>query len=159
MINREEPLGRSLNSLGKNYIGVIGKQLAHLDIERYFYVLVMIDNCRENATQQCIANKLGQNKTAMVRIVDYLVAKGYITRSANKADRREYRLELTEKAKLIMDDINNTFKETNAAALKGLTSEQIDNFYVTLQTIKTNIAALPADEYKVNFKKTKPKKK
>ena len=52
------PLGRSLAILAKTYYGALTKQLEHLEIERYYSILILIENHGADCTQQFICDEL-----------------------------------------------------------------------------------------------------
>ena len=69
-----------------------------LSIDRYHYVLVLIDFHDENLSQKALAEILHIDKSYMVNILDYLEEKGYVLREKNPYDRREQLIRLTAKA-------------------------------------------------------------
>ena len=134
----KEPIGRRLDKIAKLFLENLQNSLTHLDIERSFYPLYLI-NAGNGITQQELAGKLGCDKVQVVRIIDYLSLNGYVERITNKTDRRKYELAITEKARLVMPDIQEAFQQTTAYALQGLSENQINEFYTTLETIETNL--------------------
>lgn len=72
------PLGRSLSLLAKTYFGALTKRLEHLEVERYYSILIIIENGGTGCTQQHICNSLGIDKVSMVRILDYLIEKNLL---------------------------------------------------------------------------------
>jgi MarR family transcriptional regulator, transcriptional regulator for hemolysin len=150
------PLGRHLAILTKMYYGALTKRLEHLEIEKHYSVLVLVDKSEQKCTQQYISDSLKIDKASMVRIIDYLVKKSYLVRTSNPNDRREHWLQLTPKALKNMPEIYKVVKELNEAALKGLNPEAVLLFNSTLSVICTNLAKIPADRIVVNYKKVKP---
>ncbi|MDP4239423.1 MAG: MarR family transcriptional regulator [Bacteroidota bacterium] len=134
----KEPIGRRLDKIAKLFLGNLQSSLTHLDIERSFYPLYLID-AGNGLTQQELAGKLNCDKVQVVRIIDYLSLNGYVERVTNKVDRRKYELAITEKARLIMPDIQKAFQQATSAALAGLSENQINEFYAVLETIETNL--------------------
>ena len=90
------PLGRSLAILAKTYYGALTKRLEHLEIERYYSILILIENHGAACTQQFICDELRMDKVSMVRIVDYLIEKKYVKKVVNPKDRREHFIQLTK---------------------------------------------------------------
>ncbi len=147
------PIGRHLARLTKLYAGAVTKKLEHLDIERYFFVLLAIDAIEVKCTQQYVADKLQMDKVTMVKVIDYLSKHGYINRVQNKDDRREYHLLLTQKAKSTLPLIKKAIDEINTSITKGLTKTQLADFHATLNLIEDNFHLLPIK--KINFKLNK----
>lgn len=152
------PLGRHLSVLTKMYYGALSKRLEHLDLERYYSILILIESSEEKCTQQFISDTLRIDKASMVRIIDFLVKKKFLKRTANPKDRREYHMELTAKAVKIMPELHLQKNELNSIALKGLSKTEIELFYKTLSLICCNLSQQPADRIIVNYKKVKPLK-
>jgi DNA-binding MarR family transcriptional regulator len=145
------PVSLYFNLLAKRYIGAVAKRLSHLEIDRYFYVLMVIDKYRSSITQQQLADYFKIDKASLVRILNYLSKAGMLERKVNTRDRREHLLILTPKALEILPEIKLAYAEINQAALKGLNEEQIEGFYATLDTICNNLADVPANELFVRY--------
>jgi MarR family transcriptional regulator for hemolysin len=135
----EQPLGRILSVLGKGYLNLLRIKLKHLDIDRYYYALVLIGRQDGNITQQELALLLDSDKVSIVRIVNYLSEKGYVKRMLKTDDRRKHRLVLTEKGKLAIPEIKKSFAALNAVVLSGLEKPQISELTQSITHIKKNI--------------------
>lgn len=149
----EHPLGKAMGVITKNYWGALSKKLEHVGIDRHFTTMVAIDNAKKKCTQQYLSDLLTIDKVAMVRVLDYLVAKGMITRTVNPKDRREHIIKHTAKAKKIMPEIHNVICQMNKIALKGFntTDEELFNGYI--KTIILNLKNLPVNEVDIKIKK------
>jgi MarR family transcriptional regulator, transcriptional regulator for hemolysin len=135
----EQPLGRMLSGLGKGYLHLLRTKLQHLDIDRNYYALVLIEGQEEEVTQQELALLLDTDKVSIVRVVDYLSEKGYVKRVRKADDRRKHNLILTEKARQALPEIKKSFNEINEFALNGFNSSQISELAESIQKIKRNI--------------------
>jgi MarR family transcriptional regulator for hemolysin len=152
------PLGRSLAVLAKTYYGALTKRLEHLEIERYYSILILIENHGSNCTQQFICDELKMDKVSMVRIIDYLIEKKYVKKVVNPSDRREHFIQLTKKSIAVLPSIHQAIDEVNTAALKGISKEKQKELYGHLNTIQRNLAHLPAEKIFINYKKSSKKK-
>lgn len=137
----EQPLGRVLSALGKGYLGLLRTKLSHLDIDRNYYALVLIETRDGCITQQELAFMLDTDKVSIVRIVDYLSAKGYVKRVRKPDDRRKRCLSLTDKALLALPEIKMSFRELNEIVFNGIESSRNAEFATILNQIKQNISA------------------
>lgn len=135
----EQPLGRILSGLGKVYLHLLRAKLQHLDIDRNYFALILIESSDGNITQQELALKLDTDKVSIVRIIDYLSGKGYVQRIQNTEDRRKHSLLLTAKAKLAIPEIKQSFTEINKIALNGLNNSQVSELAETIKKIKNNL--------------------
>jgi DNA-binding MarR family transcriptional regulator len=148
------PLGRSLAILAKTYYGALTKRLEHLEIERYYSILILIEGNGNECTQQFICDELKMDKVSMVRIVDYLIEKKYVKKVVNPKDRREHFIQLSKKAVDILPAIHQAIDEVNAAALKGISKEKQKELYGHLNSIQRNLAHLPSEKIFINYKKS-----
>ena len=135
----DQPLGRMLSFLGKGYLHLLRAKLNHLDIDRNYYALVLIESHNGIITQQELAIVLDTDKVSIVRVVDYLSEKGYVQRVRKTDDRRKHSLILTNKAKMALPEIKDAFSEINKIALHGLKHSQIVELTETITKIKSNL--------------------
>jgi MarR family transcriptional regulator, transcriptional regulator for hemolysin len=138
-INSLQPLGRILSRLGKSYLNQLNTRLNYLDIERNYYALLLIEAGVSNITQNELACQLETDKVSIVRIIDYLAAKGYVERIKSQTDGRKYCLTLTDKAKIALPGIKKSLAEVTETAFKDISDTQKRAFYKTLDTIKNNL--------------------
>jgi len=134
-----QPLGRFLSIIARNMLSQINDRLEHLDIERNFYALILIEEGGGMITQQELAEGLVSCKVSVVRIIDYLSENGYVRRRRDKTDKRKYRLVLTPKAEETLPKIRSAIAEVSQTALKGFSQEKSAEFYQMLLDIKNNL--------------------
>lgn len=121
-------------------MNLLNEKLNYLDIERDYFALMLIEQGEGNLTQKDLASQLETDKVSVVRIVDYLSAKGYVDRVESSVDRRKYCLTLTAKAKETLPGIKKSMQEITATAFEGLTGSQQREFMSTLGQIKQNLS-------------------
>jgi DNA-binding MarR family transcriptional regulator len=149
------PLGKIFATLTKQYIGVVSEKLNKMDIERYWYVLILIADQKGNITQKQLGELLEHDKATVVRIVDYLSKHGYVERKQNANDRREYFVLLTFKAKKALPAIKKAFEEANNLALMDLSNQQLKAFKQYIDIVEQNMKSVPATSVNLKFKKIK----
>jgi len=135
----EQPLGRILSHVGRNFLYLINRKLPHLDIKRNFYALLLIEQGKGEITQQELANLLNSDKVSVVRIINYLSKLGYVKRIRKNTDKRKYCLLLTRKAIKDLPKIKKTLHDVTNIACKRLTPTQIEEFSKALEIIKNNL--------------------
>jgi MarR family transcriptional regulator, transcriptional regulator for hemolysin len=135
-----EPIGRIMSTISRVFYIDLQQKLKHLDIDRSFYPLLLIESGNGKMTQQDLANKLACDKVQVVRIVDYLSLNGYVTRTKNLNDRRKLNLEITSKAREILPDVKKAIDETSSLALEGIEIAKVEELYTTLHIIKKNLS-------------------
>jgi DNA-binding MarR family transcriptional regulator len=141
----------------RKYLGVLARDLTHLDIERNFAVLILIEESGKPMSQQELADYLHVDKAAIVRMINYLTGKNILERKINPTDRRQYMLQLTPKAKKIIPDIREAIAHVNAIVLEGLSQKRQNEFLDTLLFMDARLSELPSEEYRVRVRKKKKK--
>lgn len=149
------PLGKDFSILTKHYVGIVSQKLSGIEIERYYYAIMVIGESKDALCQKDLACSIAADNVTMVRIVDYLSKKGFIRRVQNKEDRRSYHLELTGKARRALPRIKKAFDETNAMCLSGFSEKEKKVFRHMLKRMHENIEEQPKLDVKLHFKKIK----
>lgn len=139
----KEPIVNPLISVSKKYLSSFSALVADLPIDRYQYVLVLIEENEETLTQKALSELLGIDKSYMVSIINYLSANEYVVREKNMSDRREQIIRLTDKARQDLPLIKEAFNTINTLSFKGLSEDQIENFNNTLDIIQNNLSNSP----------------
>ena len=139
--NMKEPVERIMGKISKISQDIVQGNLSHLDIDRSFYPLLLIE-AGNGITQQELARELSCDKVQVVRIIDYLSSNGYVERTPNKTDKRKYELSVTDKARKVIPNIKKAFDELSAVTLKGLTLKQKNELYDMLTIIVSNLITL-----------------
>jgi MarR family transcriptional regulator, transcriptional regulator for hemolysin len=137
-----EPVGHIASNIHRMFLTLLNTYLSNVDIDRFYYPVILIEAGKGNLTQQDLAGKLGCDKAQVVRIIDYLSEKGYVNRVQNTDDRRKYGLEITEKAKTYIPDMNKAIQSANAVVLGNLSKKKIDDLYSTLKIIEKNLSTV-----------------
>ena len=68
-------------------------------------------NENNGCNQQYICNNLAIDKTAMVKVIDYLIKVGFVDRNVNPDDRREHFIVLTKKGLKQTAEIVKAFED------------------------------------------------
>ncbi len=155
---KSPPFIRSLHLITKDYFGAMTNILAHLDIERYYYCLILISDAEGAITQKDLTTQLDVDKVTMSRMVDYLVTLEYVRRETCEADRRTIVLKPTEKANRDMVEIRKAMDYIRNQAFKGLETDEIDRFLQIVDVVKANMAGLPRSCVKLDYSKINNKK-
>lgn len=134
-----EPLANPFIAVSKKYLSALSKMVAQLSIDRYHYVLILIDSHDENLTQKALAEILHIDKSYMVTILDYLEERGYVMREKNPQDRREQLIRLTPKAESSIPIIREAIKELNEIAFQNICESNKQIFNEVLATIQFNL--------------------
>lgn len=155
VVERLFPLGHYFAILSKAYVGALFNGMESSELDRYYMVIQVLDEGKEQYTQQTLGNFLNVDKVTMVRIIDHLTNKEMIERVNNPIDRREKFIKLTAKGKGIVDNINTVVKELNETTMKGFTKEEQDKLYDMLERMNENLNDLPSHKIYMNFKRSR----
>lgn len=148
------PIGTETLILSKLYYGVLNKSLEHLDVERYYSVLIYLHD-HKNCCQQTICNDLMIDKTAMVKVLDYLSKNGYIERKTNPEDRREHFISLSAKGLQGTKEILKAIRQIEKNTFKGISEHERNSFKRVLLQMTTNLKEMPSNDLFFNYKRTK----
>jgi DNA-binding MarR family transcriptional regulator len=158
---QNEPLAKIFAFMSKQYIGVASKKLTKLDIKRYFYALLIIEDEQPEITQQMLAEIMKIDKVSVFRMVDYFCKYEVLERKVNIEDRRSQYLYLTPKGKKITPIIRKIYKEINSIAFEGISKEEKKVFFDVMSKIYANLDSVPNSDAKVDLKElgtAKPRK-
>jgi DNA-binding MarR family transcriptional regulator len=102
---------------------------------------------RQGINQRSLAEILELDNVTLSRHVDRLEQAGWLERRPDPADRRAWRLHLTEASRPLLERMEALAAETHAAALAGISDAERRQLVATLTRIKANIAPAetPAD--------------
>lgn len=148
------PIGTETLILSKLYYGVLNKSLEHLDVERYYSVLIYLHD-HKKCCQQTICNDLMIDKTAMVKVLDYLSKNGYIERKTNPEDRREHFISLSAKGLQGTKEILKAIRLIEKNTFKGISEHERNSFKRVLLQMTTNLKEMPSNDLFFNYKRTK----
>jgi DNA-binding MarR family transcriptional regulator len=151
------PFGSSLAILTKSYYGALTKRLEHLEIDRHFSILILIENMGDSCTQHYICEQLKIDKVSMVRMIQYLIEKKFIVKVINEQDKREHFLQLTKKSKTMLPQIHQAIGDLNEMAFESISLNKQHELFNMLAQIQTNLNELPTDRIYINYKKSTKK--
>lgn len=136
------PLGRHLSVLSRFYYDALSAKLQHLDIGRYYSVLLLVNSSNQSVTQQMVGDQLHIDKTSMVRVIDKLVEKNFIKRQTKPGDRRCYLIELTDEGEGVIPHIQSAIAELNHEVMQGFDDIKRKEFLGMLCEISKNLQQL-----------------
>ena len=152
-MTHHKPLAHLLISVTKKYLSIFSQQTEGLDIDRYQYVLVLINLHEETLTQKALCEILEVDKSFMVHIIDYLSSKGYVNRVVNISDKRQHHIKLTDKAKQAIPGIEKAIARLNDKSMEHLSESQIQTFSDVLQQINSNLSEVKPKGITINYRK------
>ena len=88
-------------------------------------------------TARDIGAKAGIHKTKISRAVQRLEARRYLVRQRDDTDRRMEHLELTEKGRIVYEDLHDVARHYESALLADLSKEEVHTLRRLLQALAT----------------------
>lgn len=86
-------------------------------------------------SQQQLADRLGADKSHVVRLIDQLEQRGLVTRAPDPTDRRRHRIELTPAGRKLVRAVTPITEEVEAAHLKALSAAERRTLAALLQRV------------------------
>ena len=139
--------------IDKMYLHTLTVELEFTQLDKYFIILRVIEESEQSKkpiSQQNIADLLKIDKAGMVRIIDFLTKKGYITREQG-TDKRSYVLALTRKGKKTVVEIGEAIENMNNEAMMGFSEEEKIQFVYFLQKSYKNLSKNPESDFLLKF--------
>ncbi len=150
------PIGTRALILSKLYYGALSKSLEKMDIDRYYSVLFFLSE-NNGCCQQILCDNLKIDKTAMVKVLDYLSKAGCIERKVNPKDRREHFIFLSKKGEAQTKEIVKSFKNLDKISFSSVSEGERKTFEKVLNKIAGNLNEVPSNDLFFNYKKTAKK--
>ncbi|MBP7613604.1 MAG: MarR family transcriptional regulator [Paludibacter sp.] len=94
-----------------------------------FVLLFKISEEKEEVTLKDMAEKLGKDKSAILRMIDLLEKKELVRRAVDQNDRRKNQLLVTKKGERLIAEFREIESELNSELLEGLSDADMETFY------------------------------
>ncbi|ATL48144.1 MarR family transcriptional regulator [Chitinophaga caeni] len=124
----------------KKYRQLIQQSLvAHnVDITIDQWMVLNAFNDAPDATQQQIANTINKDYASVTRMIELLVQKKLLKRTAHATDRRRFNLAITNQAANLLKELQPVMKANRKVALKGIKSQDVEHLNNLLIKIINN---------------------
>lgn len=96
----------------------------------------------EGLSQTELAEELDMEPIAVGRVIDRLQKAGFVERRADPADRRTWRLHLTQRAHAVVGDMEKIANQLFKEAQRGITAAEMKSLLSTLGMMKQNLVAM-----------------
>lgn len=94
-----------------------------------FVLLFTINEEKEEVILKDMAEKLGKDKSAILRMIDLLEKKELVRRVVDQNDRRKNQLMVTKKGERLIAEFRIIESELNGELLEGLSDADMETFY------------------------------
>ncbi len=96
---------------------------------------------QEGCRQTVLAEILEIRPITLTRLLDRLVEAGWVVRTPDPDDRRATQLRLTEKARPLLETMQEKSLETRERALQDVSGEEFALLFNALKKIKSNLSS------------------
>ena len=105
--------------------------------EQWFILFRLYE--QDGLSQSDLADKLLQDHPNITRMVDALVANGFIRRDDDPEDRRRYLLHLSNDGRSLVEKLFPLVVERRQQLFAGIEEQAIEQLHTTLQQIEKNL--------------------
>ena len=128
-------IGETANAMRRFY----DRRARHLGVTRAQWRVMAVLAREPGSKQIALAERLDMEPITLSRIIDKLEQGGLVRRVADPADRRAWRLELTDKACPLHAQLMTLAGEVSLDAFAGFAPEEIDQARALLARIRANL--------------------
>ena len=101
-----------------------------------FGLLFAISEEKEEVILKDMAEKMGKDKSAILRMIDLLEKKELVRRVVDLNDRRKNYIMVTKKCERLIAEFRNIELELNSELLEGISDADMQTFYKVVDHIK-----------------------
>jgi MarR family transcriptional regulator, organic hydroperoxide resistance regulator len=83
-----------------------------------------------------LSDRTGTRASTLTGVLDRLESRGYLVRELDTADRRSFRLPLTEAGQAVAAQVRGAVADLERSALAGLTADQIAGFHAVITALQ-----------------------
>jgi len=83
-----------------------------------------------------LSDRTGTRASTLTGVLDRLESRGYLTRELDTADRRAFRLPLTEAGQAVAARVHTAVADLERSALSGLRPDQIAGFHAVITALQ-----------------------
>ncbi len=137
MKDLRERVGIRFSTVARKWRRNMDQQLANAGIKDISWSpLLHLDEFGDGVTQKELAESVGMDGSTLVRLLDTLEKKTYITRQPDEHDRRSKRLYLTDQGRKAVCKLRQHLHQIEYELLDELSDEQISTFLTLLNTLE-----------------------
>jgi MarR family transcriptional regulator, transcriptional regulator for hemolysin len=141
MPNTEEYIGVVISDVARLLRTEFDRRVRRLGITRAQWLVLTRLHRRPGVSLSELAEMMEVEKATAGRMIDRLVANGWVERRTARDDRRVKRVYLTDDAERVHKRIWRVAEETVDAALADLSARERTQLMTLLQTVKTTLVS------------------
>ncbi len=133
---------KSLNSISRCQATYRSEKLKADGIAACHHAFILIISKNPGNSQEELANKICLNKSTVARTLNHLEKYGYIDRTPNPDDKRQFLVYPTDKMLEILPEVRAVSRDWNDCITEGISEEEIDIFYSVLQRMESKAKSI-----------------
>jgi DNA-binding MarR family transcriptional regulator len=141
MPNTEEYIGVVLSDVARLLRTEFDRRVRRLGITRAQWLVLTRLHRRPGASHSELAEMMEVEKATAGRMIDRLVANGWVERRSEPGDRRIKRVYLTPEAERVHKRIWRVAEDTVDTALAGLSARESKQLFALLQRVKETLVS------------------
>ena len=138
---RNRPLSYLIQDISRLMAQRFEERARRLGLTRAQWSLIASLFRREGSSQADLAEHLEITPISLGRLIDRMEKAGWIERRGEPADRRAYRLYLTERAHRLRPQLRSLTDHVQAQALRALGVQEQERFLAQLRLVRETLAA------------------
>lgn len=127
------------NTHSKKLAEAFNKKLVPLGVTRVQWIALYYLGLNEGLNQKELGEKMNIKDSTVARLIDRMEKEGQVKRTKNPADRRNTRLDLTEKGKNLRKQLLPEGERMGEIFTQGISEEEIEIFKKVLIKMVKNI--------------------
>ncbi|WP_320053222.1 MarR family transcriptional regulator [uncultured Acetobacteroides sp.] len=130
-------VGRMMGKIAKVLKRKLSEEEINITLEQLGLLHAISEN-KEEVAQQDMAEFMGKDKSAILRLIDSLEKKRLVVRTSDPQDRRKNVLVVTQHGKSTLTKVTEISTALNEKLLEGISQTDIDTFFTVAEKIKSN---------------------
>lgn len=142
----ERRIGRLISILYRKSQIYLGQALKQYDVSSAEYPILIALKNKDGVTQEELSTHLHMDKSAVTRIIQTLVSKGFVLKNKDENDQRCNRVYLAQKGCEAQSQIDKALMSWNAILMMNMKEEKQDEIYALLMQMVDNVTQEFLDE-------------
>ena len=144
-VDMDDNLGAMVADISRLIRRAFDARARDIGVTRPQWRVLVVLKRHAGINQGGLADLLEVEPITVCRMVDRLQESGLVERRPDPADRRSWRLHLTDKADAVLDSLRPLAEDIFAEALLGVSPAESSAMMATLDRIRTNLGRRPQE--------------
>jgi DNA-binding MarR family transcriptional regulator len=131
--------GKLISAIHRKAIQIVKFKLRDYDIDVGQIFLLWYIHNHDGISQEQVAQNFHLDKATVSKNVKRLMRLGYLKKTVNPKDLREYQLSATQKAKTLSPQLEGILKDINKLMVNDVSKEEQDKLIEMLEKVLKNI--------------------